>query len=107
MKFKSQSEKEIPIQSDKVFLHVRVLEMYIDLVIRGLISFVVFGLFGYLVLTQIFHFPFHITLPIIFLCSIFSSPLLSKIKLGYKVQERYDDFLRKVIYFIKQHGTRK
>lgn len=107
MKSKSQPKKEIPIRSNKVFTNVRVLEIYIDLVARGLISFIVFGLFGYLLLIQVFHFSFYVTLPIIFLSSILSSPLLSKIKLGHKVQDKYDDFLKKVIYRMKQHEARK
>jgi hypothetical protein len=78
-----------------------VLEMYVDLVLRGLVSFVIFGLFGYILLIQVFNLPYHFALPIIFLASILSSPLLSKIKFGYKVQERYDNFLRRVIYYMK------
>lgn len=105
MKTKSQPQKEIQTQ-DKVFISPRVLEMYIDLVLRGLVSFALFGLGGYLVLVGIFHLPYAVVLPIIFLSSILSSPLLSKIKFGHKVQNRYDDFLRSVIYHMKQYEER-
>jgi hypothetical protein len=105
MEMKNLSRKEIPIQSNQVF--VRALEMYIDLAVRGLVAFLTLGLFSYFVLIGIFHLPVYVTLPIVFLLSIAISPLLSKIKLGYKIQEKYDDFLKRVIYSIKQHETRR
>ena len=105
MKTENHSQEKIQTQ-DRVFISPRVLEMYIDLVLRGLVSFVVFGLCGYLLLIQVFNMSFVYALPIIFLVSILSSPLLSKIKFGHKVQNRYDNFLRKIIYRMNNYEKR-
>ena len=87
---------------EDVFFNTYFLAKYIDITIRGLIAFMVFGSFTYYILMGIFDLPIYFILPIIFLLSIPLSPLLSKIQVGYKVQLKYDDFLRKVTLRVKK-----
>lgn len=69
---------------------------YLDIVLRGLISFTVLGLglgiilIGFLKMKAIYVFP------IIFLFSVFLSPLLSKVKLGEKLLVKFEKFLSKL-----------
>lgn len=108
MKAKNQQEPQTQTQNKgQVFISARVLEMYIDLTVRGLVSFTVFGLGGYLILVGYFGMAYTYVLPIIFLGSILSSPLLSKIKLGHKVQNKYDNFLRRVIVIMNNYGKKR
>jgi hypothetical protein len=62
----------------------------------------VLGSFSYFVLMGIFDLPIYFILPIIFILSLFLSPFLSKIQLGYRVQLKYDDFLRKLALKVKK-----
>lgn len=103
---KTQQESQNQIQG-KVFISPRVLEMYIDLVVRGMISFIFIGVGGYLIFFYWLGFPIHFVFPLIFLASILISPQLSKIKLGGKIQNKYDDFLRKVIFHMNEYEKRK
>lgn len=98
---KSQLKKENPKQ-DRVFISNNILAMYVDITIRGMIAFLTLGLFSYFVLIKLFELPIWITLPIIFIGSVFMSPLLSKIRLGEKVQRKYDKFLKQVIKQMKK-----
>jgi len=69
---------------------------YLDLVIRGLISFLIIGiglgilLIGYFKMKAIF------VLPIIFLCSIIISPFLSRIRLGERLLIKFEKSLSKL-----------
>lgn len=69
---------------------------YLDLVIRGLISFVIVGigigflLIGYFKMKTIF------VLPIIFVCSIIISPFLSRIRLGERLLIKFEKSLSKL-----------
>lgn len=96
----SQLRRKNQKQNEKVIVNYNFLASYVDLTIRGIISFTFFSLFSYFIMIRIFNAPIWLILPIIFLGSILLSPLLSKIKLGHKVQEKYDDFLREVIKHI-------
>jgi len=102
MEAKSQPEKENQIPVNEVIINSNFLALYVDLVVRGLIAFIILGLIVYYILMQIFHLPIWIALPIVFLLSIFSSPLLSKIRLGHIVQSKYDNFLRHVIIWTRR-----
>jgi len=107
MNGKNHQELQSQIRDEaKVLTNARVLEMYIDLSVRGIISFLTLGMFSYFVLLGLLGLPIQYVLPIIFLLSIFTAPLLSKIKLGEKVQNKYDDFLRNVIYHMNKYGKK-
>lgn len=69
--------------------------MYLDIVIRGLISFFFVGIGLYFLLSILFHIPFYFVLPIVFIVSILIAPFLSKIKLGHIIFDRYENFLNK------------
>ena len=69
---------------------------YLDMVLRGLISFLIIGiglgilLIGYFKMKAIF------VLPIIFICSIIITPFLSRIRLGEKLLCRFEKSLSKL-----------
>jgi hypothetical protein len=69
---------------------------YLDGILRGLVSFLVIGIGLYILLVGIFKMSFIFVLPIIFIITIMVSPFLSKIKLGEKLINKYDTWLRKV-----------
>lgn len=103
MENESQQKEQTPKPSEqKVFVSKRILQMYVDVTVRGMIAFFTLGMFSYFVLYGYFGFQIYITLPIIFIGSIFMSPLLAKIRLGEKVQDKYDNFLREVIFRINK-----
>jgi len=102
MSEKNQLGESTPKPDEKVFISSNLLANYIDITIRGLIAFLTLGMFSYLVLMRLFNLPIWIVLPIIFVASLFISPYLSKIQLGEKIQDKYDDFLRKVIKILKR-----
>jgi hypothetical protein len=102
MEKESQLGNENLKLNERVFISKNILEMYVDLTVRGLIAFLTLGLFSYFVLIRWLNLKIYWTLPIIFVGSIFISPFLSKIKLGHRVQEKYDNFLRKVIFHIRK-----
>ena len=102
MSKKTQLGQKYPRPDKEVFVYYNILAMYIDITLRGMIAFFTLGMFSYFVLIKTFGFPIWVTLPFIFIVSILMSPLLSKIQLGNKVQEKYDDFLRDVITILKK-----
>lgn len=79
--------------------------LYMDMVIRGLISFFVVGIGLYALLIFYFKMKFIYVLPIAFICSIFLSPFLSKVKLGEKLLILYERLLAKVFKLtIEENG---
>lgn len=88
-------------KQDKVLFNNRFLANYIDIVIRGVITFCIFVFIVFFIM-KISKLPFYLIFPIIFILSILISPLLSKIKLGDKIQDKYDNFLNKIIKKIKK-----
>jgi hypothetical protein len=90
------------MNKEKVIINSNILAMYVDITIRGLVSFMIFGSFSYFILIKMFNLPIWLILPIIFVGSVLLSPLLSKINLGHKVQEKYDNFLREVIKYMRR-----
>jgi dolichol kinase len=69
--------------------------IYLDAVIRGLIAFFVVGIGFYIFLVGFLHIKVIFVLPLIFIVSILISPFLVKIKLGEKVLDKYENWLRK------------
>jgi hypothetical protein len=76
------------------------MEFYLDIVIRGLISFGVSLVIILLLRTQI-KLGTVISLVITFIISILISPIFSKVKLAYLIMERYDRFLNRLM---EKHG---
>lgn len=69
---------------------------YLDLVIQGLIAFIIIGLGLGLLLAGYFKMRYVFVLPIIFICSIIISPFLSKIRLGESLLLKYEGLLHKL-----------
>lgn len=69
---------------------------YLDLVIQGLIAFLIIGLGLGLLLAGYFKMRYVFVLPIIFICSIIISPFLSRIKLGEFILTKYENLLHKM-----------
>lgn len=69
---------------------------YVDIVIRGLIAFIFLGIILSIVLVGFFGLKPFLVLPIIFLLSVFSSPLLSKIRIGEALVRKYDNWLNRI-----------
>lgn len=69
--------------------------LYLDGVLRGLISFLVVGIGLFLLLVGILKMKFIFVLPIIFIVSVLLSPFLSKITLGEKVLTGYENWLKR------------
>ena len=69
---------------------------YLDGALRGLVSFLVIGIGLYILLVGIFKMSFVFVLPIIFILTILVSPFLSKIKLGEKLLNKYDAWLKRM-----------
>jgi hypothetical protein len=69
--------------------------VYFDILIRSLISFFAIGILLSILLIGVFHFEWWLVLPLVFICSIFVAPFLSKIKLGERVFDYYEQFLKK------------
>ena len=101
MEAKNPLRKKNPKLNEKVIVNYNLLALYIDLTIRGLIAFLTLGLFSYFILIRWLNVPIWLTLPIIFVLSIFMSPFLSRISFGQKIQNKYDNFLKGVIEKIK------
>lgn len=107
MMAKENQKLEESQKPSRVFISANVLEAYIDMTVRGVIAFLTLGMFSYFVLIDLLGLPIYYTLPFVFLGSILLSPLLQKIKLGRKVQDKYDDFLRDVIYHLNKWQNKK
>jgi len=69
---------------------------YLDGALRGLVSFLVIGIGLYILLVGILKMSFVFVLPIIFILTILVSPFLSKIKLGEKLLNKYDAWLKRM-----------
>jgi membrane protein implicated in regulation of membrane protease activity len=71
--------------------------LYLDMVLRGLISFFVVGIGLYFILIGYFKMTFVFLLPIAFIVSILISPFLMRIKLGEIVLTKYEGLLNKLL----------
>lgn len=71
--------------------------IYFDAVIRGLIAFVFIGIGLYLFLVAYLKISAFLVLPIAFVCSILISPLLSRITLGERTLNWYENLLEKLL----------
>lgn len=71
--------------------------IYMDNILRGLISFAVVGIGLFVILTGFLHVKIYWVLPIAFFCSILISPLLSKIHLGERLLLKYESWLNKLV----------
>jgi len=69
--------------------------MYLDIVIRSLISFVCIGLLFSIILIGYLHISWILVLPLTFFVAILVSPLLMKITLGEKILVYYENLLKK------------
>ena len=69
---------------------------FTDAIIRGLIAFLILGIGGYLLFVGVFGISFIYWLPIVFILSVFLSPIFSKINLGEKLITRYERLLERV-----------
>lgn len=93
---KHQQEQSKEIQKQDSFSRFRQMAIvYLDIVIRSLISFVVIGLGLSIILMGFLKWSWIIVLPIVFILSIIVAPSLSKIKLGEKVFLLYESWLQK------------
>ena len=92
---KLQTEKIQP--SNKISNFRMWMIIYLDIVIRGLISFFGIGVVLSIFLIGFLHISWIFVLPLSFFCSIIVSPFLSKIKLAEKVIDYYDGLLQKLI----------
>jgi len=77
------------------------LEWYIDMTVRALLGFLIIGLGLTFLLKFFFHLDFIYILPIIIIVSILLSPFMNKvfnrIKVGKKINDRYMNFLNKMV----------
>jgi len=95
MKNQSQQQpKKIQQVNNSRFRSIMV--MYLDILIRSLVSFVFVGILFSIFLIWALHITWIIVLPLVFISSIFISPFLMKIKLAEKIVSYYEDFLNKV-----------
>jgi predicted PurR-regulated permease PerM len=84
-----QQEKQEPSKMDSFFIS------YFDTMARGLISFFIsFILLAYLLMGY-FHWSFIWTLPFAFLLTFAISPLLSKVRIGHLILDKYKSWLNK------------
>ena len=101
---KNLKEQKKQNLNEKKILTSNFLAVYIDMVIRGLIAFTSIGLTSYFVLIKWLQVSYMWVIPIAFLLSLSISPLLMKIKVGEKVQDKYEDLLGKIIKVIRKRG---
>jgi Cu/Ag efflux pump CusA len=76
--------------------------LYLDIIIRSFISFALVGVLLYIFLGIFLKMKFIYILPIAFLMGILISPLLSRIKLGEKTIQAYENMLDKFVNKIKK-----
>ena len=69
---------------------------YLDIVVRGLISFLVIGIGLGFLLIGYFKMKAIIVFPVIFICSIIITPFLSRIRLGEFLLIKYENLLHKI-----------
>jgi len=89
---KQQEEKIQPLNNSK-FRGLAI--MYLDILIRSMISFICIGILFSIVLIGYLHFSWILVLPLVFIVSIIVAPLLMKIKLGEIVFSHYESWIRK------------
>lgn len=70
--------------------------LYLDIVLRSLISFLGIGVVLSIFLVSYLKMKFILVLPIIFILAVLISPFLSKIKLGEFLLDKYENFLNKL-----------
>jgi len=85
-------EKTQPL-NDSRFRNISI--VYLDILIRSLISFICIGIVFSIILIGYLHLSWVLVLPLVFIVSILVSPLLMKIKLGERVFDYYDNILKK------------
>jgi len=91
---KNQLQQQEKIQEPNKLLKYRsLIVLYIDIVIRGLISFFFIGILLEIILGIYLHLSFIIVLVAVFIVSIFVAPFLSKIKWGEKIWTHYENWL--------------
>lgn len=83
-----QSEKE-----QKKSEYRNILANYIDSMIRGLIMLAIAFPLSFFVLRGVLNLEIYWIFPILIILGLILSPLLSKIKVGRKVQQKYYKFL--------------
>ena len=95
MKMKNQQEQQEKTQllNDSKFRSMAI--MYLDILIRSLISFICIGVIFSIVLIGYLHFSWILVLLLVFIVSIIIAPLLMKIKLGEIVFSHYESWIRK------------
>lgn len=89
-----QKSKEVPLSNNSERFR-NLMIMYLDIVIRSLISFIFIGILLSFVFIGVLHISWIFVLPMVFFVSILVSPLLSKIKLGERVFLYYEEWLKK------------
>ena len=94
MEAQNQSKKENLNIGDN---YRRVIVMYLDLVIRGLISFLFVGIGLWIILGGFLKMKFIYMLPVAFICSILISPFLSRVQLGERAVSWYEGWLRRTL----------
>lgn len=93
---KQQQPQEIQeLNEEKTSRFRNVSIMYLDILIRSLISFFFIGILFSIFLIGFLHITWYIVLPLVFITSILVSPFLMKIKLGETVFLYYENFLKK------------
>jgi hypothetical protein len=68
---------------------------YVDGIIRSLLAFVFLLPFYHFILSGFFNLEFIFAFPILIIVSIFISPFLSKVNVGYIVVDKYEEFLNR------------
>lgn len=88
-----QQQEKIQLLNNSKFKNMAI--MYLDILIRSLISFFFIGILFSVFLIGFLHITWIVVLPLVFLTSILVSPLLAKIKLGEFVINYYENILKK------------
>ena len=94
MKNQQLQQSENQLLNNSKFRNLSI--MYLDIVIRSLISFLCVGVLFSIILIGYLHISWVFVLPLVFFVSIIISPLLMKIRLGEIVFLYYEDLLHKI-----------
>lgn len=92
MKKQKQQQEEI-LESNKGFRNMLI--VYMDIVIRSLISFFCVGIVFSVFLISYLHISWVFVLPLVFFVSVLISPLLSQIRLSERILVYYENLLKK------------
>lgn len=87
------NEEELEMRTSNIR---KMIIIYTDMMIRGLLSFFVIGIGFYLILVVFFKMKFIYVLPLVFIATILISPFLSKIRIAEKMLDKYDEWLKLV-----------